>query len=243
MEAVQCLNRYMSLATVNRLGSELEGINISISGQSKPAGKAKGKGKNIADGEAAAGNGEQSGATPQALEDVMMIDSDWDSISSSGEQPARRGGGSKAKPSKSKAAKPKVKVTAEEKKEARTANNPHIGNARKALRLLEPVIKDCKSILKCPSCPEDLKEELQAAQQIVKDATKFKSAAQAAGQQGKVLDPWTYENETCKELAKNIKSKTESTRSMDQLLSKMDETALANLKKAAEERLSATDVE
>ncbi|CAL1142417.1 unnamed protein product [Cladocopium goreaui] len=106
-------------------------------GQSKPAGKAKGKGKNIADGAAAAGNGEQSGATPQALEDVMMIDSDWDSISSSGEQPARRGGGSKAKPSKSKAAKPKVKVTAEEKKEARTANNPHLGNARKALRLLE----------------------------------------------------------------------------------------------------------
>ena len=164
-------------------------------------------------------------------------------LSSSDEQPARRGGGSKAKASKSKAAKPKVKVTADEKKEACSANNPHIGNARKALRIMEPLIKECKSITKSAHCPQDLKDELQAAQQIVKDANKFKSAAQLANQQGKVLDPFPHDNETCKELAKNIKSKTESTRSMDEILSKMDDTGLAKLKQAAEERLAATDVE
>lgn len=180
----------------------------------------------------------------EAVEDVEMLDSDWDSVcSSSDKRPARsRGGGEgKARSAKSKAAKPKA--SAEEKKDARAANNPHIGHARKAVRLLEPIIKECKSITKSPHCGQDLKDELKAAQEIVKDANKFKNMAQEASQNGVAVDPFCYEMDTVKELQQNIKKKTDEIRNMESVLKGMDDAALQKLKKAAENRLNASDVE
>ena len=174
-----------------------------------------------------------------------MLDSDWESVCSSNDKrPAgsRGGGDGKARSAKSKkAAKPKA--TAEEKKDARAANNPQIGHARKALRLLEPVIKECKSITKSPHCGDDLKEELKAAQQIVKDANKFKVSAQEASQNGVTVNAFPYETNTMKELLKNIKNKTDSIRNMESVLKGMDDAQLAKFKQAAETRLNASDVE
>ena len=172
--------------------------------------------------------------------------SDWETVASSKSEHRRGGGGGAARsPKGKKSARGKAKaakVSNEAKAEARKTNAPIVAKARKALRLLEPVLKDCKKVTRSPNCTDDVKGELDAAGKIVKEANKVKKDAPGYGSAGKTLPAFEHEADTCKELAKAIRDKAEGILQLDAVINKMGDEGLNKLAQRAQRRVNAEEV-
>ena len=179
------------------------------------------------------------------VEDASDQHSDWESVASSRSE-RRRGGARAASPvrksARGKAKAKAAKVSNETKAEARKANAPIVAQARKALRLLEPVVKEFKKVTRSASCTEDIKGELEAAARIVKEANKVKKDAPAYGSAGKTLADFEHDADTCKELAKAIKDKAQGILQLDDVINKMGDEGLNKLAERAHRRVNAQEV-
>ena len=117
-------------------------------------------------------------------DDCEMVLSDWESVASSKSAKKRSKGCSKGGNGKKKTRAPKA--SNEEKAEARKANGPEVAKVHKVLKALEPVVKECKGVLKSPQVTEDIKQELQAAAKMIKESNKKDATAASAA--GKVME-------------------------------------------------------
>ncbi|CAK9089153.1 unnamed protein product [Durusdinium trenchii] len=175
----------------------------------------------------------------QENEDPDEIDEhdfkDWESISSSGSEKADK---NKKRSGKGKAPKRKENhVSKEAKAEARKENSKVLGLCRKAVRLLEPLVKDGKKASKSEYGSAHLKQEYDAASQILKSSQKLIIEGPQATANGKILE-YQYDDSTIKELHKSLKQRVESTKQVEMFLTKMDDSALEKFAKAAQEHLS-----
>eukprot|EP00435_Cladocopium_sp_Y103_P012695 s2438_g3.t1 len=146
--------------------------------------------------------------------DLEVDAKDWDSISSDDDGPkgksrARGGGGATAK-AKSK----RNKVPQEKKDEARKANAVILGNARKAIRLLDPVAKEAKKAIKDVNCTEDLKQETEGLLKVLKEANQITKKHSQFTSDGKIMEDMTLTPQQVKELAAMVKSKAEETNNL-----------------------------
>lgn len=181
------------------------------------------------------------GEEEEACEDDSEVDlSDWESCASSKSTKRRSNnkGTSKGKPKKKT---PAAKVTPEQKAEARKANAPEVAKVRKTLKVLEPVLKDCKSVLRSPHVTDDIKEEMAAAGRMVKDSNKFKKDATAASSAGKAMQPFQHNPDIAKDLAKAIRSKAEGIRQLESVIKNMGEEGLNKLAAHASKIQNAED--
>ena len=155
-------------------------------------------------------------------DDCEMVLSDWESVASSKSAKKRSKGCSKAGNGKKKTRAPKA--SNEEKAEARKANGPEVAKARKVLKALEPVVKECKGVVRSPQV-----QELQAAAKMIKESNKFKKDATAASAAGKAMEAFHHIPEHAKDLAKAIKSKAEGIRQLENVIKNMGDEGLSKL--------------
>lgn len=174
-------------------------------------------------------NTDGEGEEEEACDDDSEVNlSDWESACSSKSAKRRRNdkGTSRGAPKKKTRA---PKVSNELKAEARKGNAPELAKVRKTLKLLEPVVKECKGVLKSPHVTEDIKQELEAAAKMVKEANKFKKDATAASSAGKVMQPFVHNPDVAKDLAKAIRSKAEGIRQLESVIRNMGDEGLSKL--------------
>ena len=182
----------------------------------------------------------------QQMEDEDVVDlevdtKDWDSISSDD-----GAGGSKSKPRKACAPKAKSKtkkVPQEKKDEAKKANAVVLGNARKAIRLLDPVAKEAKKACKDVDCTDELKAETEGLLKVLKEATQITKKHSQATSEGKILEDISLTVQQVKELAAMVKGKASAVVDLAKILSNMGDGAVQKLAEAAARRANASDVE
>jgi len=116
-----------------------------------------------------------------------------------------------------------------------------LGLARKALRCLEPVLKEAKKACKSQYASQALKDEKAAAETLVKEAQGIVKKVQGCNSRGEKMEAFSQEIETVKELCKNLNSKASALTKVDGVLKGIDEEALAKLKDAVNLRANAED--
>ena len=183
----------------------------------------------------------------QQMEDEDVVDlevdtKDWDSISS-----GDGAGGSKSKPRKACAPKAKSKTKKvphkRKKDEAKKANAVVLGNARKAIRLLDPVAKEAKKACKDVNCTDELKAETEGLLKVLKEATQITKKHPQATSEGKILEDISLTVQQVKELAAMVKGKASAVVDLAKILYKMGDGAVQKLAEAAARRANASDVE
>ena len=98
-------------------------------------------------------------------------------------------------------------------------------------------MKEGKKACKSQYGSEDLKQEHQAAGQILKASQKLIEEGSHATSMGKTLE-YQYEESTIKELQKSLKQRIESTKQVETFITKMDDSSLEKFAKAATNHLS-----
>lgn len=98
-------------------------------------------------------------------------------------------------------------------------------------------MKDGKKASKSEYGSAHLKQEYDAASQILKSSQKLIIEGPQATANGKILE-YQYDDSTIKELHKSLKQRVESTKQVEMFLTKMDDSALEKFAKAAQEHLS-----
>ena len=80
------------------------------------------------------------------------------------------------------------------REDTRKHNNPILGAARKALRVLEPVLKEAKKACKSPYASQALKDEKGAAETLVKEADAISQdrRCEGVGQESK-HQSWSFD--------------------------------------------------
>ena len=175
---------------------------------------------------------------PEAEEDDIDLGS-WCSVDSSDEEERRMAVSSKG------CAKVKAKtksLTKEEKEEIKKWNNPILGQSRKVIKLLEPVVKEAKKANRSAYGSASLKDETTAASTLLKQANNNVKKAADALKMGKKLTELTMELDGVKELCKNIKAKCVSINQVDLVLNGMDDQSLGKLHEVVARRSKAEDV-
>lgn len=164
----------------------------------------------------------------EACDDDSEINlSDWDSASSKSEKRRSTNKGTSKGAGRKKTRAPKA--SNEQKAEARKANAPEVAKVRKTLKVLEPVVKECKGVLKSAQVTEDIKQELAAAVRMIKDSNKYKKDATNASNGGKVMQPFVHNPDHAKDLAKAIRSKAEGIRQLESVIRNMGDEGLNKL--------------
>lgn len=166
---------------------------------------------------------------------------DWESISSDeGNKKAARGKGTRNKCPKSA---PKPKVSAEAKASAKKANAAIVGEARKMLRVMEPVNKDAKKAAKTKYCSKELQEEAAALASLVKECNAAVTKNKEFTSMGKELSVISISLEGAKELAKTVKAKAEATNGLAKVMENIPNESLKNLADLRAKAEAAEDVE
>lgn len=144
----------------------------------------------------------------------------------------------------SKKAKPKSKaVSKEQKAETRKANGPVAADARKMHKLLDPAVKEARKCSKHPGCPQELKDELTAANQILRDAKKLMDKLSESNRTGQLLQALSFTHDEAKDLAKSLKTRAEDAKQFVSVLSDMTEEKMAKIKEAADRNKKAVNVD
>lgn len=151
-------------------------------------------------------------------------------------------GKSKGRSSGSKRSAPKVKVDQATKDEARKNNNPILGICKKAVRLLDPAVKEGSKASRSKYCSEELKEEHAAAKKLLKEANGLLKKGPEHTKMGKKISDFSMPLEGVKELAKKITEKAKGVNNLASTLSKVDEESLKKVKEAVSRQEEAPDV-
>ena len=134
-------------------------------------------------------------------------------------------------------------LSKEEKDEIRKWNNPILGNSKKVIKLLDPVVKEAKKANRSAYGSASLKDESDAAAKLLKQANANVKKGADALKQGKKLEELTMELDGVKELCKSIKAKCASINQVDVVLNGMDDQSLGKLKDVVARRAAAQDAD
>lgn len=134
-------------------------------------------------------------------------------------------------------------MSAEAKASAKKANAAIVGEARKMLRVMEPVNKDAKKAAKTKYCSKELQEEAAALASLVKECNAAVTKNKEFTSMGKELSVISISLEGAKELAKTVKAKAEATNGLAKVMENIPNESLKNLADLRAKAEAAEDVE